>query len=163
MNSQPPPPRMLLRHAGFVRALARSLTQDASCADDLVQDTWLSALRRPPRHQVNLRGWLGMVLRRTARRDARVSSRREEHERAAARAEALPSAVDAVSHADTLQLVTEAVLSLEEPYRQTLLERFYMGHSAAEIARRHGIPAATVRSRVKRALDESAYIAQFTA
>lgn len=154
MDPQKPPPRHLLRHAGFMQALARSLTRDSHRAEDLAQDAWLSILRRPPRHQLNLRGWLSTVLRRSARRDARVRSRREDDEHAAARPEALPSAADNVSHAEVLRHVTEAVLTLEEPYRQTLLERFYLGRSAAEIARSHGVPAATVRSRIKRALDE---------
>lgn len=43
---EPPTPDVLLAHAGWVRGLARSLAVDASSAEDLVQDTWLAALRR---------------------------------------------------------------------------------------------------------------------
>lgn len=45
------------------------------------------------------------------------------------------------------------MLELPEPLRATVLLRFFEGLSAAEIARAQGIPAATVRSRLKDALD----------
>jgi len=48
----------LLKHAAFVRAMARSLLLDPHAADDVVQETWLTALEAPPRHAENLRGWL---------------------------------------------------------------------------------------------------------
>jgi len=146
-SPEPTTPEALLRHAGFLRSLARSLTRDAHAADDLTQEAWVAALRHPPRHERNLRGWFATVLRRSARREATVRARREQDERTAARPEAmLPT--------DTLRHVTEAVLALREPYRETLMERFYLGLTPADIARRHDVPAATVRSRLKRALAE---------
>src|SRR5205814_10341316 len=48
-------PEELLAHAGWVRALARELVRDASTADDLVQETWLAALRHPPRAGSSMR------------------------------------------------------------------------------------------------------------
>ena len=36
----------LLAHAGWVRGLALSLVRDPGAADDLVQETWLAAMRR---------------------------------------------------------------------------------------------------------------------
>jgi len=45
------------------------------------------------------------------------------------------------------------VLALEEPYRTAILLRYYRGMSAAQIARELGIPPATVRTRLMRALD----------
>lgn len=46
------------------------------------------------------------------------------------------------------------VLALQEPYRSTVLRRFFEGQSAAEIARSQGLPAGTVRSRLKRSRDQ---------
>ncbi len=43
--------------------------------------------------------------------------------------------------------------ALEEPYRTTVLQRFHEGLSAAEIARREGLPEGTVRWRTKQGLD----------
>lgn len=63
-------PEQLLAHADWVRALARALVADPAGADDLVQETWLAALDRPPAHAQDLRAWLGTVLRNLARRSA---------------------------------------------------------------------------------------------
>ena len=50
MTSADDPPTFedLLRHSAWVQALARTLVRDADLAEDLVQETWLAALRRPP-------------------------------------------------------------------------------------------------------------------
>ncbi len=45
------------------------------------------------------------------------------------------------------------VKALPEPFRATVLLRYFEGVSAAEIARRDRVPAGTVRWRLKRALD----------
>ena len=42
-------PKELLQHSSWLRRLAREILNDASLADDVVQRTWLAALRRPPR------------------------------------------------------------------------------------------------------------------
>jgi hypothetical protein len=44
--------------------------------------------------------------------------------------------------------------ALSEPLRGTLVLRYHEGLTAAEIARREGVPEGTVRWRVKRGLDE---------
>src|SRR5262245_3856370 len=82
----------LLRHQEFVRRLAFELVRDAARADDLVQDAWLQALQRPPRVAAAARAWFRTVLRNLAGRGAREEGRRSQRERAAARAEAQPSA-----------------------------------------------------------------------
>ena len=56
----------LLAHRGWVRALARRLVGDASRADDVEQEVWLTALRRPPTHARSLRAWIGRVVRSRA-------------------------------------------------------------------------------------------------
>jgi DNA-directed RNA polymerase specialized sigma24 family protein len=50
------------------------------------------------------------------------------------------------------RLVAELILELEEPYRSTVLLRFYEERTASEIARREGVAAATVRWRLKEGL-----------
>ena len=52
----------LLADAQWVRALARALVADPHDADDLAQGACLLALRRPPSHGQNLRGWFQRVL-----------------------------------------------------------------------------------------------------
>jgi len=141
----------LLAHREWVRAVARSLAADAATADDLEQETWLEALRAPPRNDRNLRGWLGRVVRNRARKRGRSGARRAHHERRADRTFVAPPAAQVVSEAEAQQRVVEAVLDLDEPYRTTILLRFYEGLPPREIGARMNVSAETVRTRVRRA------------
>ncbi len=148
----PPAIDTLLAHRDWVRGVARALVVDAARAADLEQETWLAALRGAPASVTSPRAWLGSVLRRQAARSFRNAARAERRERAVARSEALPSAADTVAAAEAHERVVRVVLDLAEPYRSTLLLRFFEGLEPAEIAARLGVPAPTVRGRQSRAL-----------
>jgi RNA polymerase sigma-70 factor (ECF subfamily) len=49
-------------------------------------------------------------------------------------------------------LVADALRSLSAEHRQTVVNAYYLGRSAAEVAREEGIPEGTVRSRMHYAL-----------
>lgn len=141
------------RHAGFVRRLARGLVRDEARADDLAQATWLAALEEPPRSTGDgLRGWLATVARNLARKSGRGDARRSDRERRVARDERTTSVVDSVERQEMLRRLTDGVLSLDEPYRTTVMLSFYEGLSSREIAEQEGVPEPTVRSRKQRAL-----------
>jgi protein-disulfide isomerase len=61
---------------------------------------------------------------------------------------------DITTRFDTQRRLSELVMALREPYRTTVLLRYYDGLSAVEIAERLDLPAATVRGRLKTGLDE---------
>lgn len=143
----------LLAHTDWTRALARGLAGDAHLADDLVQEAWVAALERPPRTDRPLRGWLATVLRRRASDLGRERGGRERREQHAARDEALPSTHELVERAALQRTLVEAVLELDEPFRSTVLLRFFEGLPPREIARRSGVSVATVQSRLTRALE----------
>jgi len=65
----------------------------------------------------------------------------------------LAAAGELVKRAETEREIVEAVLALDEPYRRTVLLRYYEGVSCADLACEQGIPAATVRSRMHRGLE----------
>jgi len=144
----------LMSHSDWLRALARRLVGDPGAADDLVQETWLAAMRRPPDPDRPARPWLAGVMRRLVAMRARGEARRVRRQHAAAQPEALPSTADMVEELDTQRRIAQIVLDLDEPYRTTVLLRYYRQMSAAEIARRQGIPAGTVRWRLRRGLEE---------
>jgi RNA polymerase sigma-70 factor (ECF subfamily) len=149
----------LLQHASWMRRLARSLTGDDAAADDLVQETWMAALRSPPRAGETVRPWLGRVLRNVRVTGFRRDSRRARRHEAVAAAEATVTAANPTSDRllETMQQqrqLSELVLALDEPYRSTLLMRFYEELSAADIAARLNVPAGTVRWRLKTGLDQ---------
>ncbi len=147
------PAEALLRHRAFVRALARSLVRDEHAAEDLVQETWLTALRRPPRSTAALPAWLARVVRTRAQNAARGEARRVSREVAAAREEADESEEQLREHLAMQQKVVQAVLELKEPYRTVVLLRYYQGLSPSEIAVRRGVPEGTARAQVSRAHD----------
>jgi RNA polymerase sigma-70 factor, ECF subfamily len=114
-----------------------------------VQDTYEAALATPSKRDGPLRPWLGGVARNIARMAARGRIRRERREQALPVHEDVPSPEQLLARAQIQQTVNRLVLELHEPLRSTLLLRFFEGLSASEIARAQGIPAATVRSRLK--------------
>jgi RNA polymerase sigma-70 factor (ECF subfamily) len=144
----------LLADDGFLRRIARGLLFDEHAVDDAVQEAWLRAIERPPRDPAAARGWLASVVRNVARNERRGSARRRAREQAQASAESVPSTADVLAREATRKTVLDAVLALSEPYRGTVLLRFYEGLAPAAIARRAGLPAATVRTRLKRALEQ---------
>jgi RNA polymerase sigma factor (sigma-70 family) len=146
-------PEALLAHRDFVRSLARQLVRDDR-ADDVAQETWLAALERRPAADRSLRPWLAAVARNLARFVARGERRRAAHERAAARREAQPSAAEIVEREMARRRVVDAVLSLEEPYRSAILFRWFDDLPPREIARRTDVPVETVKTRLKRGLEQ---------
>jgi len=154
MDSTPSPldPELLLAHAGFVRSVARSLLRDGSAVDDVVQQTWLTALERPPRDAGALRRWLARVVRSVARESRRSDERRTRREIASAPSEIDPRDPSAlVERLARMRALTDAVLALPPPYRDAIVRRHLEELSPAEIARRDGVPVATIETRLKRA------------
>lgn len=147
------PAESLLRHRAFVRALARSLVRDEHAAEDLVQETWLTALRHPPRLEAALPAWLARVVRTRAQNAARGEARRAAREVAAARDEAVEPEDGLRESLAMQQRVVAAVLDLKEPYRSVVLLRYYEGLSPSAIAERRGAPAGTIRAQLSRAHD----------
>ena len=104
------------------------------------------------------RGWLAVVLRNRRRMDARGEARRRARETAAA---ALAEIEDRAAERDPAARLegagervglAAALVALAEPVRATVIRRYLDGRSAAEIARGLGVPAGTVRWRLKTGL-----------
>jgi len=148
-------PEQLLEHADWLRALARALVRDSHDADDLAQETYAAALANPPTAGRPVRPWLAGVMRNLARFRARGAGRRQRREQTAQKLDQ-PAATPAelVERVQTQKLMADLVLRLDEPFRSTILLRYYEGYSAAQIARELDIPAGTVRWRLKRGLDQ---------
>ena len=141
----------LLAHADWLRRLARHVVRGGE-GEDVVQETWVAALRAPPRGAGAVRPWLAEVLRNFARRALRNDrARRAREERLEMPAPpATPETL--VERAQAQRLLALLVVSLDEPFRSTVLLRYFEGLSAAEIARTQSVPAGTVRWRLKEGL-----------
>jgi RNA polymerase sigma-70 factor (ECF subfamily) len=145
----------LLAHASWARALARELVLDEARADDVVQQAWLAAVERPPAPGPGLRAWLARLIRNVAKNQRRADARRAQREEVAAAPERSnePPLPEVVSEFGAQQLVAQALLELEEPYRETLLRRWYRDEKPAAIARAMAVPVKTVETRLARGLE----------
>lgn len=143
--------KQLLADAAWLRRLASSLAGEAD-ADDVVQESWIAAWRKQPDEGRPLRPWLSRVAR-----DLAAMRRRSERRRLAREAAIEPDRESQTPDAMLEQvrlhrLLADLVLGLAEPYRSTIVARFFEGASSAEIARQLNIPDATVRARLREGL-----------
>src|SRR5262245_6513506 len=147
----------LVGSSTWTRRLARSLLGDESAADDAAQEAWLSVQRSPPAAGRPLGPWIRAVVRNRLLNRARQDRRRGVRERRA-EGELEPAGADSpedlLARLEIHKVLVDSVGRLGEPYRQTVLLRYFEGLSSAEIAARENIPAGTVRSRLHTAMGE---------
>ena len=145
---RPADPTELLEHLDWMRGLARDLVRDPGDADDVVQEAWLAATRQPP-SLAAVRPWLRSVMKNVVRQRVRRESGRW-----SALEPDLPDSADepleTVARAEMGQLVTKVVLGLADPYRSSLLDRYFEGLTPLQMARRDGVSVATVKTRLQR-------------
>jgi len=130
-----------------MRRLARAIVGEAA-ADDVVQDAWLQL---GDRHEQP--GYLAAIVRSLSLRRLRSERRRRQREDTVTTDE-LPSTAEIAARSEIVRKLAAAVESLDEPYRRTVVLRYFDDLSSAEIARRWGVPAATVRAHLKRGLEQ---------
>jgi RNA polymerase sigma-70 factor (ECF subfamily) len=154
---------LTIPHLPAVARFARSLTRDSVRADDLVQETYLRAMRgwhtfQPDR---DARRWLFAIchhlfLRITRREELYVDAPDDDAElesvaTAMAHAHAQRSgAADAAERLDLGQAIDRALASLSPHYRVAVVVVDVEGQSYEEAAEVLGIPVGTVRSRLFR-------------
>jgi len=144
--------RDLLQNDRYVRNLARSLVRDEATAEDLAQDTMLSALRADLGAVHNLRGWLRATLQNCLAMHRRGRARAANHEARRSAGDPTPATDDVVHRIHEQQSLLAAVEQLDEPFRTPIVLRFFESMPPRAIARRLGVPVETVRSRVQRGL-----------
>jgi RNA polymerase sigma-70 factor (ECF subfamily) len=145
-----------------VARYARSLTKDGADADDLVQDTYLTAYRQWHQFQpgTECRAWLFTICRnrfyRVRLREARYDSAEDPELESLAAAALHASARDAglaeAFEADEVrQAVLDAIAELPEPFRDVALMVDLNDFTYEAAASAIGVPVGTVRSRLFRA------------
>ncbi len=136
----------------FLRRLAYSLVHDEARAEDLVQDTWAAWVEHRPRGVTEPKAWLARVLRNRAFNLKRGDERRAQRESFAGRPD--PSTPETDGTLEAQAKLIEALRELEEPYRSTLVQRYYHDLAPKEIAERAGAPLNTVKARLARGLEK---------
>ncbi len=153
MDAKTPAIDALLVHRTFLAGLARSLLRDEAAAEDVVQETYVRALKSPPTERGQLRSWLATVTRNLAAERGRREPKVRRWETHAARPEgSVPSPAEIAEREAVRRQVVEALMELDDPSRDVLLLRFYEDLAPRHIARELGLPVETVRTRIKRGL-----------
>ena len=129
---------------------AMGLTRDSNRANDLLQETFIRAmthlelLRRLNRYQ--RRAWLYRVLK----------NRFIDQQRARQREQALLGQLVELVEVESHSFVDARLYGLfdlvPERYRDLLKKRYVLGMTSQEIGEKLGVPAATVRSRLRLAI-----------
>ncbi len=148
-------PQLLLENVRWMQPLALRLVGNPDDADDVVQESWVAAVSaRPATVRVHPSRWLTGVLRRVAARVHRDRAARVRHERAAVEAFSVsdPTPAQLLERAEIQRVLLETVLALDEPYRSTILLRFFEDLAPREIARRYRLAVPTVKTRLRRGL-----------
>lgn len=148
--------RALLDNAAWVKRLARRLVSDEQTAEDVAQDTLAAAIENPPHFYGDvprLRRWLSGVVRNLVARAWSRERDRSARESRYASAEDGRGEDDANRRLDLHQVLVAAVQGLSEPYRSTIVSRYFDELTTREIAAQQGVPQATVRKRLSRATD----------
>jgi RNA polymerase sigma factor (sigma-70 family) len=154
VSPHPDQTERLLAETGWVHQLARSLVAGQDRAEDVAQETLLRALSRPLGPVENLRAWLAAVARSIVFRRHRDERRRERLLARLPGRDPEPSAADVLARTSMQRDVMDAALGLPEPYRSVVLLRFQGELGYAEIAQQLGVPLETVRTRIKRGLQQ---------
>jgi RNA polymerase sigma-70 factor (ECF subfamily) len=144
----------LLADSAWLERLALRLARHDDDAWDAIQETWVAALRSPPDRNRPPGPWLASVLRHLVHRQRRQRRRRQlrEYQATAFASQTTEPASNLLERVQLHRTLTGLVLELEEPFRSTVLRRFFEGSSGAEIARASGVPEGTVRWRLSEAL-----------
>jgi RNA polymerase sigma-70 factor, ECF subfamily len=137
--------------AALLAFVRRMLNGDRGSAEDIVQETLLRAWRHSDELSVeDIRPWLFTTARHLVvdlwrARQARPAEAPAGELNAATVADGMDAAL-------TAAVVVDALRALTPPHRAILIDYFYRGRTAAEIAAERGLPPGTARSRVYYAL-----------
>ena len=149
MNAKVPPPPELAaalyrEHGQALRAYVAARVGDPASVDDILQDTFLTALRQglpagPPGP------WLFGIARHKAlkHRDRRAPQPLDES--------AAVGPVEGLDREARRQRVQAAIAALPDEQREVIALRYTGGLSYGAVAERLGLPLPTVQGRLKRA------------
>lgn len=138
--------RLYARYAPIVHGLLLART-NANDVEDLVQEVFLTAWRRLDdlRDPAAFGGWVATIARHRAV---------DVHRRRTADVELPPDLATRANAPESMEarVALDAIRSLPEAYRDTLMLRLVEGLSGPEIAQRTGLTAASVRVNLHRGM-----------
>jgi RNA polymerase sigma-70 factor (ECF subfamily) len=152
-----------LEHIDALYGYALALTRDKAEAEDLVQETYLRAVKaaNPPAVEGNLKAWLFVIMRNAWLNIARHNQNGRRIFEFANDDQPVGVAADTTSNPHVVYLrklereqVRDAIETLPDAYREIVVLRDLEGFSYHEIATVLNCPAGTVMSRLGRAREK---------
>ncbi len=143
----------LLSESVWLSKLAQSLVGRDEDAEDLVQETWLTVLRRPKEESAIGRGLLRSIVRSRLMDRRRRESARRRREEWNAHPDGQVVSSNNVERMAVQKRVVEEIARLPEPLQGTVIRRYLDGYSVAQIARADKVSESAVRKRIYRALE----------
>ena len=150
--------RVYDEHSAGVYRAAYRIVRDAAMAQDVTQDVFLRLWRRPRTFDAG-RGELGAYLRLMARsraldlwREGQAAGRAGDRLRVVAAREDSPVddlPPEALERDDDRVTMRRALHELPPAQREAIVLAYWGGLTAAEIARRCGVPLGTAKSRIR--------------
>ncbi len=145
-------PNDLLVYAPGLQSLAARLV-GVDRAEDLLQDTWVRALEKPPKAQQPLGPWLVRVLSNLAVSSYRKRSLRSDWEcdlhESQQHLTRLPAPDEIGAELEAAETVMGAVSELEELPRKIISLRYLRGMASGQIGEALELPASTVRWHIQ--------------
>lgn len=138
--------------SAWLRRLAIAVARDSHAGEDISQDALLAAIEARPAVIEDLRSWLRGIVRNLIRRHLRDEDHRKLREERAARRGSSEDSALAFERFEIQEALLGAVRDLKEPYRTTVVLRWFEELGPREIAKRTGVPLRTVHTRISRAL-----------
>ena len=135
-------------HSAELYGFARRALGDNGHAEDAVQETFVRAWRAGQRFDpqiASLRAWLFAILRNVIIDAARARSIRPSTSRSAVVDLATTDEIDGLLKA---WVVDEALTRLTDDHRHAVVQVYYYGRSAVDVAAELDVPPATIRSRL---------------
>ena len=155
---------LLGRHARYLYGIAHGLTRNPADAEDLVQETWIGAIRSTFRGESSVRTWLVSILVRQAaalRRSKQrskwrlilpwFSGRETEQEEESGHE---PAVTSTTSGSEARIDLSQMLATLSPEHREVIILRELEGMSYEEIAAELSVPRGTVESRLHRAREQ---------
>ena len=141
------------RQSQYLYGVAHALTSNEADAEDLVQETFLGAVKGTFRGESSVRTWLVRILVNRAAMLRRMRKRKPTSQFD----EAKPPSSGGGSGAEAVEAkidLTAMLSQLSDEHRQVIVLRELEGLSYEEMAKTIGVPRGTVESRLHRAREE---------
>lgn len=142
------------QYSGLILTICYSMTKDYFDAEDLTQETFLSAYRGYDRFDgTNEKAWLSAIATNKCRDYLKSAARRirpaeEEAFRSLSGRDHLPE--ESALAEDASQKLVKLCRELKEPYQEVAVSYFLQGQTAPEIAKRTGRNVNTVHTQLHR-------------